>query len=209
MRPLATIVAASAFALAAGTSHAIIVASGGSSAVIAPPASTALGALESNTDAWAFNEVQSFTLTAPLAVDATTPGTYNSNASLTPGVIPAGTIVNSHYIYSDPVGGTESVYEGFVRFSQPIIGIIVFRAGLNGSDAILGASGTTYADNAARGLELSANADRFVITLSQFEVRYNFRTSGATDDIRVLTIPAPGAASLAAIGALAIFRRRR
>lgn len=209
MSPLATIVAASAFALAAGTSHAIIVASGGSTAVIAPPASTALGALESNTNAWAFNEVQRFTLTAPLAVDATTPGTYNSNASLTPGVIPAGTIVNSHYIYSDPVGGGQSTYEGFVRFSQPIIGIIVFRAGLNGSDAILGAAGTTYADNAARGLELSANADRFVITLSQFEVRYNFRTSGATDDIRVLTIPAPGAASLAAVGALAIFRRRR
>jgi len=205
MRTTPTIVVASALALAAGTSHAIIVASGGSTAVIAPPASTALGALESNTDAWAFNEVQRFTLTTPLAVDATTAGTYDSNASLTPGIIPAGTMV----IYSDPVGGAESVYEGFVRFSQPIIGIIIFRAGLNGSDAILGASGTTYADNAARGLELSANADRFVITLSRFEVRYNFRTSGATDDTRVLTIPAPGAASLAAIGALAIFRRRR
>jgi len=209
LRTTTTIVVASALALAAGTSHAIIVASGGSTAVIAPPASTALGALESNTDAWAFNEVQRFTLTTPLAVDATTAGTYDSNASLTPGIIPAGTMVNSHYIYSDPVGGAESVYEGFVRFSQPIIGIIIFRAGLNGSDAILGAAGTTYADNAARGLELSANADRFVITLSRFEVRYNFRTSGATDDIRVLTIPAPGAASLAAIGALAIFRRRR
>jgi hypothetical protein len=200
---------AAAIAACAGTfAHAAITAGGGATTIIAAPPSAVLGASESNTQTWAFNEVSNFTLTAALPVNATTPGTYTSNGALTPGVIPAGTPISSHYLYSDPVGGSLSVYEGFVEFDQPILGVIVLRADLNSSD-FLGAPGTLYADNTARGMELS-QAERFVITISGARVNYRFETSSATDDIRIITaVPAPGAAALASLSGLLAMRRRR
>lgn len=192
----------------AGTSHAAIINSGGDVSVIAAPASSALGDLESTTLAWAFNEATNFTLTANLSVDATTPGVYTSNGSLTPGVIPSGTTVNSHYLYSDPVGSVLGNYEGFVEFDAPILGVIVLRPGLNLSD-ILGAPGTNYADNSARGMELSSN-ESFTITITQQRVNFRFNTTSATDDIRIITaVPTPGAAGLLGLGGLAMLRRKR
>jgi hypothetical protein len=200
---------AAAIAVGAGTlAHAAIITGGGATSIIAAPASTALGALESNTQAHAFNEVTNFTLASGLFVNATVPGVYTSNGSLTPGVIPAGTVINSHYLYTDPVAGATSAYEGFIEFDATVIGIIVLRADLNSSD-FLGALGTTYADNEARGLELS-QAERFTLTLSGNRINYRFATSTATDDIRVITlVPAPGAVALAGMGGLLAMRRRR
>lgn len=209
MRIEATIVAVTAFALAAGTSHAGVAAVGGATVQIAAPASAALGALQNNTNAWLFAERQGLTLASALSVDASGAGIYNAPGTLNGGTIASGTTVDSYYLYSDPVGGTSEVYEGFVRFDQPILGVIVLRAGLNGSDLLLGNPATIYADNNARGLELSTNADRFTITVSEFELRYVFRTSGATDDIRIITAPTPGVLSLAGISGLVALRRRR
>lgn len=197
-----------AFAALAGTSQAAIINSGFDATVIAAPASSALGALESTTQAWAFNEVTNFTLATNLPVNATIPGTYTSNGSLTPGVIPAGTVVNSHYLYSDPVGSAAGNYEGFVEFDAPILGVIVLRADLNSTD-FLGAPATIYADNAARGMELSAN-EAFTITITQQRVNFRFNTTSATDDIRIITaVPAPGAAGLIGLAGLTTLRRKR
>lgn len=200
---------AAAIAAGAGTfAHAAITTGGGATNIIAAPPSTALGALESNTLARAFNEVTNFTLATNLPVNATIPGVYTSIASLTPGVIPAGTVINSHYLYSDPVAGATSAYEGFVEFDATVIGIIVLRADINSSD-FLGAAGTIYADNEARGLELS-QAERFTLTIAGNRINYRFATSTATDDIRIITaVPAPGAAVLAGLGGLLALRRRR
>ncbi|MFN5944471.1 MAG: hypothetical protein ACK5ZG_09830 [Phycisphaerae bacterium] len=192
----------------AGASQAAITTTGGDAVLSPAPASTLLGAIESNTIARAFNEVSSFTLATNLPVNATTPGVYSSNGSLTPGVIAAGTVVNSHYLYVDPVGDGPAMYEGFVEFDQPILGVIVLRNGLNSSD-FLGAPGTTYGDNVARGMELSGN-EAFTITLSQFRVNFRFNTTTATDDIRIITaVPAPGAAAMIGLAATACLRRRR
>jgi hypothetical protein len=201
------LIAAASSALAAGSSMGSISSVSGAVALISPPVSTALNATESDTAAWAFDEVQGYTLPVGIAVNATLAGSYLSNGSLTPGVIPAGSVVNSHYIYADPfTGGT---FDGTVIFNQPIIGVIVLRSELNASDAFLGAPGTIYADNSARGMELNANADRFQIDVGLFEIRFRFSTGTATDDIRVLTIPAPATAGLVSIAALAAVRRRR
>lgn len=201
------ITAVISFALV-GASQAAIVTTGGDAVLGPAPASTVLGALESNTIARAFNEASSFALATNLPVNATTPGVYSSNGSLTPGVIAAGTIVNSHYLYVDPVADGPANYEGFVEFDQPILGVIVLRNALNSSD-FLGASGTSYGDNPARGLELSGN-EVFTITLSQFRVNFRFNTTNATDDIRIITaVPAPGAAAMLGLAAAACVRRRR
>ena len=201
--------AAAALAASAGLSaHAAITAVGGSASLIAPPPSSVLGATESNTRAWAFNEVTNHTLATNLLVNATTPGTYTSLGSLTPGFIAAGTVINSHYLYTDPVGGANSVYEGFVEFDQPILGVICLRPDLNSTD-FLGASGTAYGDNVARGLELSQN-ERFTITIAGNRINFRLVTSTATDDIRVITaVPAPGAVALLALGGVFATRRRR
>jgi uncharacterized protein (TIGR03382 family) len=195
-------------AACAGSASAAITATGGDATLVSPPASTVLGATESNTVAWAFNEAVTYTLTAPLDVDVTTPGLYTSAASLTPGVLPIGTVVNSHYLYSDPVANASNTYEGTVDFDAPVIGIIVLRRNLNASD-YLGASGTLYGDNSARGLEVSVSSDTFRLSVSGTRVSFRFETSGATDDIRVLTIPTPGALSLAGVVLAGLTRRRR
>lgn len=201
--------AMAALAMSAGLSaQAAVTSAGGSAVIIAPPPSTLLGANQSLTQAWAFNEVSNFTLATNLPVNATTPGTYTSNGSLTPGSIAAGTVINSHYLYSDPVAGALTTYEGFVEFDQPILGVICLRADLNSTD-FLGAPGTAYGDNAARGLELS-QAERFTITIAGNRVNFRFETSTATDDIRVITaVPAPGSAALLGLGGLLAARRRR
>ncbi len=191
-----------------GAAQGAITTAGGDASLGPAPASTLLDALESNSIVRAFNEASGFTLATNLPVNATSPGVYNSNAALTPGVIAAGTVVNSHYLYADPVGNGPAAYEGFVEFDQPILGVIVLRNALNASD-FLGAVGTLYGDNAARGMELSGN-EAFSITVSQFRVNFRFNTSGATDDIRVITaVPAPGAAAMLCLGAAVSMRRRR
>lgn len=202
-------ICAAVFALGlAASAQAAITGAGGDAVLGAAPASTLLGALESNTIARAFNESASFTLATNLPVNATAPGVYTSNGSLTPGVIAAGTVVNSHYVYVDPIAGGPANYEGFVEFDQPILGVIVLRGDLNSSD-FLGAPGTTYGDNGARGMELSGN-EAFTITLSQFRVNFRFNTTTATDDIRIITaVPAPGAAATLGMVLLAGLRRRR
>ncbi len=198
---------ACALVLVCGSARGVIVANGGDTIVIAPPPSCALDVSEDNTFARAWNE-GTFTLTAPLALNATLPGNYTSVGSLTPGVIPAGTTIQSHYVYSDPIGSPVQMYQGFLDFDQPILGVIILRPQLNASD-VVGAFGTTYADNVARGMEVSANENVF-ITISQLRVGFMFNTTTATDDIRIITaVPAPGALGFFGAAGLLAARRRR
>lgn len=200
--------ASSGLVLASGA-HAAVIGTTGQVVAIAPPANTTLDAFESNTEARVWTERANVTLANALDVDITTPGLYDAAGDLTPGVIPAGTVVTSHYLRTDPIGESVRVYEGTATFSDTIIGIIVGRTRLNATDLLLGAPGTIYANNSARGLELSANADRVLLTLTQNEVRIRWTTSGATDDIRVITVPTPASAGIAACMGLAAVRRRR
>lgn len=65
---------------------------------IAPPPSVDFGALESDTTMYAFDEQQNVTLAQALEVDITAPGTYDDSSDLTPGTIPGGTGVSSHFV---------------------------------------------------------------------------------------------------------------
>ena len=95
-----------------------------------PPASVVMGHLQSNANIFAFTEQTDLKLSGAVAVDITSPGTYNSNASLTPGSISAGTLVDSYFLHSDPVNNN-TMYDASVTFSTPILGVVVLSTSLH------------------------------------------------------------------------------
>jgi hypothetical protein len=172
----------------------------GTVSVISPPASVVVNSgLESNTSTYFFTEQQNLVLPSGVAVNITTPGLYNSNGSLTPGTIVAGTSVDSYYLHTDPVGAPTSAinYAGSVTFDTQILGVIILDAQFNASNGLLGAPGTLYSAS-GQGLELGTTAGDDNVTLSADgkTLSYNLETSTAADDIRVITaasVPEPSA----------------
>ena len=182
-----------------GLAHAAIDSTTGAAVKVAAPASVVENAYESDTEIRAFDERQAVTLEAPLAVDITDPGTYDGSGPLTPGTIPAGTVVDSHLLHADPIGSpdpqTPVTFQGGVTFTGEILGVIVVDTPaaphLMDSD-ILGATGTAYpTDPGGRGLELAdqGGGDSIVVadahTLSVTLVMHRY------DEIRVITRAVP------------------
>ncbi len=160
-----------------------------------------------------WNEMQNFTLTTNVAVDAASAGTYGSLGSLTPGVISAGTTVSSHTLYFDPVGsgGVQASY----AFDGTIIGVIVLDDALGvdhlfNSDFLIPGSipvgNIPTAHFAARGLELDGT-DSFNFAANHITVSLSAGSPG--DQIRVLTTPEPATALALGLPLLLLRRRRR
>ncbi len=177
------------------TARAQIVSATGDVVEVSPPPSVAPGASESNERIIAFDEQQCYTLTQPLTVDISQPGTYSpTNPVLTPSVIPAGTVVSSHLLHFDPVGAplTTVTRSGSATFDADVLGIIVGDTTLTASD-YLGATGTTYPTGAGitlRGLEPGLNnINDDIVTLSpdRRTVTVQFESSTNIDQIRVIT----------------------
>jgi hypothetical protein len=161
---------------------------------ITPPPSVQLDALESNQNAFFFAERVSFVLPSTIAVDASSPGTYNSVGSLTPGIIPAGTVVDSFFLHADPFDPNNGVfYSGTVSFLNPILGVIALSAGLDQTDAILGAPGTLYpvpGNELVRGFELGF-PDLFVVSADRKTLSFSNAAGGADDQLRIVTAASP------------------
>jgi uncharacterized repeat protein (TIGR01451 family) len=169
--------------------------SGSSGSIIrlsAPPPSVALNARENATSAEAFDEAQGVTLASAVNVDGVNPGSFTTfpNGSAK---IPAGTVVDSHLIHSDPPSRNATARRtGSITFASDILGIIASTARLAASDN-LGAPGTTYAGTTQwRGLEgssengFSGTADKVTISSDRRTVSIDVRTY-VMDEIRVLT----------------------
>jgi large repetitive protein len=151
---------------------------------IAPPASVLPSGVSSPTQMFAFDEQQGATLSAPLKVDMTQPGTLSSNSQISAALIPAGTIVDSHYVDSArPAGGT-SVREGTLTFSQDIVGVIVTRGKLDASD-VLGAPQTNYG-GAYPSRELELGED-WVQMVDQRTLFIHVNTTTVVDQVRIIT----------------------
>lgn len=88
---------------------------------------------------YAFDEDQNITLEAPIRVDI---GGAN-------GVIPAETIVASHYVFFDSLAG---VQYGYVDFDAPILGIAAFVDTMAATD-FLANTAVRYVSPDLRGLE--------------------------------------------------------
>jgi hypothetical protein len=179
-----------------------------------PPASVEPGHLQSNSDVFAFTEQTDLKLSTAVNVDITSPGTYSTDNSLTPGTIAAGTSVESYFLHADPQNN-DSMFDGSLTFSTPILGVIVLSSTLSASDTQLGATGTVYdTGDSGRGLELTTGQD-FVILSSNLEtLTFHFFTHSNVDEVRILTaVPEPSSLVLAGCGlvvvAVAAARRGR
>lgn len=156
----------------------------------APP-SVEIGALQSDTTMYAFNEQQCVALPSSLPVDITAPGTYDSTASLTPGTLAAGTVVSSQFVNADKVGKQKPFTDltATIHTDQPIVGIEVLSHELNLSD-FLGAPGTLYpTGDFGRGLELDNPLQNdFVIEEPDVHtVVIHSDVAVHTDQVRVIT----------------------
>ena len=120
-----------------------------------------------NPNLWAFNEVQSYVLLADLTTDVG-------------GVILAGTRIDSHYVYFDPIGSQNI---GYVDFSGKVLGLLTSAPTLTGTDSFLGRVGVTYLSPGLRGIE----AGDFATFLGN-RVNTDLTASSPGDYIRVLTL---------------------
>lgn len=124
----------------AGRSPALPYAGAAQPVIVPAPSTVMPEQYTSNTEIRVFDEQQGVTLPAGgLFVDQTTDALGSS------AVIPAGTVVNSHFIHFDNVG-TSTGYRGLgnVTFDGTIIGVITQDSKLFASHSLLGAPGTTY-----------------------------------------------------------------
>jgi hypothetical protein len=170
-----------------------------------PPASLKPGHLQSNSHVFAFTEQTDLTLSTAVKVDITTPGTYETDNSLTPGTINAGTAVESYFLHADP-RNNDTMFDGSVTFSTPILGVMVLSATLSASDAQLGATGTVYdTDDSGRGLELTTGQDYVTLSSNLETLTFHFFTHANLDEVRILTaVPEPSSLILAGCGVVVL-----
>lgn len=184
-----------------GVSRAEIVGGGGSSSLggsfqllTQPPASVGPDAFQSP-DLLAFDESQDVLL--------------NTAFALSPGlVLPAGSVLSSHYVAFDPATG--ATVNGFVDFDQPIVAVLRTPATLDASTALFGLGATSYATAPAVGPEPPGsnpnNPDAvFVSPDDPRRLLFASAANSPGDQVRVLTgvlVPEPSQATLLALAVL-------
>ena len=175
-----------------------IIAPAGEIALISPPPSVVLGALESSSVARIFEEKGDLPLAADLLVDLSGPGAYPPGTP-TSSTISAGTRVRSYFLHFDPVGGNLARADGSMSFDANIFGIIYQSASLDSTDVILGFDDTFYpspGSNVTRGAELDPIRDSLAISTDLRTITFSLGADLGIDQIRVITaIPDPAVAT--------------
>jgi hypothetical protein len=155
--------------------------SGGSFVQLDPAPGTDVGQDSFNSpDLFAFDELQDQVLASALAG------------------LSAGTAVNSHMVFFDPVNSPATTLIGSVTFDSDILAIITSSGVLRASDALLGNSNVNYLSAGNYGLE---GADAASFAGNQLFLDLRATTPG--DHIRVLTasaVPEPGTWAMMLLG---------
>ncbi len=167
--------------------------------LVTPPPTTRLGQLQSDATMYLFPEKRAYVLPASVNVDITAPGNYTAaNATpYTPGVIAAGTQVNSWMVHFNPPDGP--IYgSGSLTFSgEKVLGVIASDANLDATDGLLGAPGTLYSTGVtSRGLEINdmapgSNFDNVILSSDFLTLALLWRAGVSEDEIRILTESVP------------------
>jgi len=168
---------------------ATIASTSGQVTKIAAPPSVELGQLESSTTMFAFDERQCVALLSPLKVNISAPGTYVDSALLTPGKIPAGTAVSSHFVQADKEGtaNPKITLEATITTDGKVLGIITSNTFLGTSD-FLGAIGTVYPTGSAhRAMQFNGTTDSIVLDAGLQTVTIHTVNSAHADQVRVIT----------------------
>jgi K319-like protein len=170
----------------------ILSVSSNSVTIISPPPS-AVGGAYSNGQIYIFPERTSFLLNTNVKVDVSNPGVVTNNFFFSPTNISAGTTVDSYFMHHG--GSSTNTASGSVTFDRDVIGIICTSSNLVASHRVLGATGTTYQLTLGlQGYELGPNPPLDGIILSSDHRTITVSTvglTGAPDDLRILTLPAP------------------
>ncbi|MCS6986151.1 MAG: PEPxxWA-CTERM sorting domain-containing protein [Sphingomonadaceae bacterium] len=182
-------------------------ASGGTFQIIAPPATVAANAIE-GFDYLGWNEKQNVVLTANVAVDFLW-------ATGSPGVVAAGTRVSSHGLLFDPPNKGEKTAIGWVKFNQPIVGVIFRDKPLVDSDFLGSTPPTVYTSYANRGLEVHpfhpGGRDK-IFKIDAFTLGFDQVALSPGDNMRVLTVvpePTTWAMMIAGFGLVGLAARAR
>lgn len=151
---------------------------GGFELLASPPAEAGPDAFDSP-NLIAFDEQQNVLIDTGLAVTGDL-------------VIPAGSVVSSHYVVFDPLA--PSSVEGFVDFDGRIVAVIRSPQGLAASQSLFGADETMYSGAPAIGTEPQRD-DFFIAPGNDQRLRVSAFAISPGDHVRVLTgvIPEPAA----------------
>jgi len=183
----------------AAPSGASVVSIGGAILPESPPPLVAKSAQQNNQFLNFFTERTAYTLPLPTAVpvDISSQGTYAGIDHLTPGSVPAGTPVDSYFLFSNPQGQPNQLfpYHGTLTFSTPILGVIVLSSTLISTDTELGAPGTKYNLGPSDGLEDNNGSPDTVEWATPNEISVDFWTSNDMDSIRIITAASPSTGS--------------
>ncbi|GEM_PF-5553923 len=178
--------------LAPPPAPAAIVSTSGAVVEVTAPPSVAKNAYVSDTEIRAFDEQQNVTILAPITVDFTEPGSYDSLSELAPTVLPAGTCLQSHFIHFDSTGSLGVRLQGSVTYDTDVLGVIVTDSSLSQSDLVVGVPSTTYPTGVAdRGAELSPSPQSGpdIVTLSSDRrtVGVDLKVTTVVNQVRVIT----------------------
>jgi hypothetical protein len=150
---------------------------------IAPPSSVMPAGISDATRMFVFDEKQGITLAAPMKVDFNTPGTYTASATK---YVPAGTVVDSHFVHSNRTASGTSIREGTLTFAQDIVGVIGSRGKLAES-LVLGASAPAYPGETASRYFVWGAAHDWVQIVNARTLFIHANTTTVVDHLRVLT----------------------
>jgi hypothetical protein len=183
--------------LVAASAQAGITATTGDVMEVAAPVSTDLGATESETNIFVFQEqAGGYQLPSDIAVNISQPGSYvwlgNGTVPVyTPATLGANMQVDGVYLLHfdrQLVEGFKKL-NGSVSFDCPVVGVIVLTGELDASD-VLGAPGTTYPTGTQprRGLEfeefVALSSDRMTLTAG---LEIQDAVDNTLDQVRVVT----------------------
>ncbi|MHC4976440.1 MAG: hypothetical protein ACYTF7_07520, partial [Planctomycetota bacterium] len=189
-----------ATALATTAANAALISVGGAATLIAPPAdatfNTGLTPPESSATTYVWEEfIGPLPVNMPIDIPAG-PGIYNSSASLIPGLIPAGTVVEAHFVHIDQLLGGSAFLSGTLQFDTPILGIQV-RSVDSGDFLNAATIYPTGQPERAPDWFPGDPPETFAIDASGMTLDYTITSSNFGDQIRVFT--AAGAATPCAV----------
>lgn len=126
---------------------------------------------------YAFDEDQNIVLDRPIRVDV-------GGAD---GIVPAGSVVASHYVFFDSIDGS---HYGYIEFDAPILGVAAQPDTLDATD-FLAKTSVNYISTGLRGLE--TGDEIWIDEENPFRLWVLWAGSSPGDYIRVFTAQSPAA----------------